>query len=148
MAFLYISKKHKDGVLKNIDHHNYFGLGNSDLDRIDLYTFAVALGYHRGLHTDLEGGKESFIREENVMRNNIRHAFTAIYFADHESKAKENVETIVDSNITFPLSDSYANAGFSIIQDYMSQYDNHGLCMKLLSEIDKMNEEYQSNRSL
>ncbi len=145
MAFLYISKNHKDGVLKNIDRQNYFGLGNSDLDRIDLYTFAVALGYHRGLHTDLEGGKESFIREENVMRNNIRHAFTAIYFADHETESRENVETLVDSNVTFSLSDSYANAGFSIIQEYMSQYDNHGLCMKLLSEIDKMYEEYQGD---
>lgn len=147
MAFLYISKNHKEGVVKNIDRQNYFGLDNSSLDRIDLYTFAVALGYHRGLHTDLEGGKESFIREENVMRNNIRHAFTAIYFADHEASIKANIEQLTDTNITFPLSDCYANTGFSILNDYMSQYDNHGLCMKLLAEIDQMNEEYQTQKN-
>ena len=142
LAFLNISKKNKDGVLKNIDNENYLGL--ADCERIDLYTFAAALGYKNGFATDMDGAKESLVREEVVKRNNLRHAYSAIFFAQQDNVQNE-IEKIVDSNSVFPLIDGYANNGFSIINDYMKSYDSHALAMKLISEMDAMYEQYKSD---
>lgn len=143
MAFLNISKKNKESVLKNIDRENYLGL--ADCERIDLYTFAAAVGYKRGIPTDMDGAKESLVREEVVLRNNIRHAYSAIYFADHQKNIQDEIEKIADTSSVFPLIDGYANNGFSIIKDYMEQYDSRSLALKLIADMDTMYEQYKSD---
>jgi len=143
IAFLNISKKNKDSILKNIDRENYLGLGFPDCERIDLYTFAAALGYKRGLATEMNGAKESLVREEVVLRNNIRHAYSAMYFADHQKNIQDEIETITDTSMVFPLIDGYANNGFSILNDYMSQYDSRTLALKLIADMDTMYEQYK-----
>lgn len=143
MAFLNISKKNKNGVLADIDRQNYFllGAGASGVSRINLYNFALALGYNRGLPTDLEA-KESFVREENVNHSNMRFMYSAVYFDAHEKKCIENIENIINTEEIFSLMDKYANTGFDILADYIKEHGDNALAYKLIPEMDEMNEEF------
>lgn len=136
MAFLNISIENKKSVLNQIDEQNYLGLGNSNCSRLELYSFMVALGYNSGYASDFDGSKDSLVREEYVKGNNITHAFSALYFCEN----KEHVEDIASTDKVFPLADKYANTGFSVIADYMKEYSQYSLTMKLMAEMDEMYE--------
>jgi hypothetical protein len=141
MAFLNISKKVKNGILADIDRQNYFllGSGASGVNRINLYNFALALGYNQGFPTDLDA-KESFVREENVNHSNLRFMYSAVYFEAHEKKCVDNIENIINTDEIFSLMDKYANAGFSILSDYIKEHGDNALAFKLIAEMDEMNE--------
>lgn len=134
MAFLNISVKNKNGILKQIDSQDYLGLG--ECSRLELYSFMVALGYNSGYASDFDGSKDSLVREEYVKDNNITHAFSALYFCEN----KEHVEDIASTDKVYPIADKYANTGFSVISDYMKEYSQHSLAMKLIQEMDEMYE--------
>lgn len=132
MAFLNISVKNKNSVLKQIDSQDYLGL--EECSRLELYSFMVALGYNSGYTSEFEGPKDSLVREEYVKDNNITHAFSALYFCEN----KEHIEDIANKDKVYPLADKYANTGFSVISDYMKEYSQHALAMKLMAEMDEM----------
>lgn len=140
MAFLNISTKNKKGVLSDIDRQNYFCLGNSSLARLGLYNFVLALGYNNGLPTDLDTPKESFVREEYI--NNNRYLYAAVYFSKHEQKCIENIESLTDKDNIHILMDKYANTGFSVLADYMKDFGEKALAMKLIAEMDEMNMQF------
>lgn len=137
MAFLNISNKNKNGILKKIDDERYLGL--DDCTRLELYSFMVALGFASGYPSDFDGAKESLVREEYTKNNNICHAFSAVYFNDN----KDKVEEIADTEKVFALADKYANTGFSVISDYINTHSQHSLAMKLLADMDEMYEQYK-----
>ena len=137
MAFLNISVKNKNGILRKIDDERYLGL--DDCTRLELYSFMVALGFVSGYPSDFDGPKDSLVREEYTKNNNICYAFSAIYFNDN----KEKVEDIADTDKVFALADKYANTGFSVMDEYMNSYSQNALAMKLLADMDTMYEQYK-----
>jgi hypothetical protein len=139
MAFLNISVKNKNGILRKIDAECYLGL--DDCTRLELYSFMVALGFASGYPSDFDGAKDSLVREEYTKNNNICYAFSALYFNEH----KDKVEEIADTDKVFALADKYANTGFSVMSDYINEYSQNALAMKLLSEMDEMYEEYKDS---
>lgn len=142
MAFLNISTKNKKGVLADIDRQDYFRLSNSSSSRLTLYNFAVALGYNNGLPSELDGPKESLIREEYVKDQPKRFIYSAAYFAAHETDCMNNLEKINSSDNVFPLADKYANTGFNVLSDYMKKYDDRALAIKLIADMDEMNAQF------
>lgn len=139
MAFLNISVKNKNGVLRKIEDEHYFGL--DECTRLDLFSFMVALGYNSGYPSDFDGAKDSLVREEYTKNNNVCHLYSAIYFHNN----KDKVEEVTDTDKVFALADKYANTGFSVIEDYMNECSPNALAMKLLAEMDKMYEEYKDS---
>ena len=139
MAFLNISVKNKNGILRKIDDERYLGL--DDCTRLELYSFMVALGFASGYPSDFDGAKDSLVREEYAKNNNICYAFSALYFNDNMDK----VEEIGDTEKVFGLADKYANTGFSVMSDYMNEYSQSALAMKLLAEMDAMYEDYKDS---
>ena len=137
MAFLNISVKNKNGILKKIDDERYLGL--DDCTRLELYSFMVALGFASGYASDFDGAKDSLVREEYTKNNNICYAFSAIYYNDN----KDKVDEITDVDKVFALADKYANTGFSVISDYMNEYSENSLAMKLIADMDSMYEQYK-----
>lgn len=139
MAFLNISVKNKNGILRKIDDERYFGL--DECTRLDLYSFMVALGFVSGYPSDFDGAKDSLVREEYTKNSNICYAFSALYFNDN----KDKVEEIADTDKVFALADKYANTGFSVITDYINEYSQNALAMKLLADMDSLYEEYKDS---
>lgn len=139
MAFLNISAKNKNGILKKIDEERYLGL--DDCTRLELYSFMVALGFSSGYPSDFDGSKESLVREEYTKNNNICYAFSALYFHDN----KDKVEEIADTEKVFALADKYANTGFSVMSDYIKEYSQNAFAMKLLADMDTMYEQYKDS---
>ena len=137
MAFLNISVKNKNGILRKIDEERYLGL--DDCTRLELYSFMVALGFASGYPSDFDGAKDSLVREEYTKNNNICYAFSALYYNDN----KDKVEEIADTEKVFALADKYANTGFSVMSDYINGYSQNALAMKLLSDMDNMYERYK-----
>ena len=84
MAFLNISVKNKNGILRKIDEEGYLGL--DDCTRLELYSFMVALGFVSGYPSDFDGAKDSLVREEYTKNNNICYVFSALYFNDNQDK--------------------------------------------------------------
>lgn len=139
MAFLNISSKNKNGILRKIDDERFLGL--DECTRLELYSFMVALGFERGYPSDFDGAKESLVREEYTKNNNICYAFSALYFNDN----KDKVEEIADSDKVFALADKYANTGFNVMLDYINEYSPNALAMKLLADMDAMYEQYKDS---
>ena len=139
MAFLNISVKNKNGILKKIDDEQYLGL--DECTRLDLYSFMVALGFERGYASDFDGAKDSLVREEYTKSNNMCYAFSAVYFNDN----KDKIEEIADTEKVFALADKYANTGFSVMADYMNDYSQNALAMKLLADLDAMYDQYKDS---
>lgn len=139
MAFLNISVKNKNNILRKIDEESYLGL--DECTRLELLGFMVALGFVSGYPSDFDGAKDSLVREEYTKNNNICYAFSALYFYDN----KEKVEEIADTDKVFALADKYANTGFSVISDYMKEYSPNALAMKLLADMDDMYEQYKDS---
>lgn len=139
MAFLNISVKHKNGILRKIDEEHYLGL--DECTRLELYSFMVALGFASGYPSDFDGAKDSLVREEYTKNNNICYAFSAIFFNDN----KDKVEEIADTDKVFALADKYANTGFSVISDYINEYSQNALAMKLLSKMDELYDQYRDS---
>lgn len=138
MAFLNISTKNKKGVLADVDRQDYFRLSNSTTTRLTLYNFAFALGYNNGLPSELDGPKESLIREEYVKEQPKRFLYSAAYFAVHKNECVDNLENIASSDNVFPLADKFANTGFSVLSDLMNKYDDKALALKLIADMDEM----------
>lgn len=145
MAFLNISKDNKE-LIEQIDRTNYFGLHNSGVERMDLYTFAVALGYNQGYPSDLRHAT-SLVREERAKEFTIRYAFSSLFFNDVISKGEGSVEDLTSSEKVFPLADRYANTGFSALADLMKDYSSEQLTYELLSLIDEANEVFKKDRA-
>ncbi len=141
MAFLNISSKNKNGILQKLDDERYFCLHQSACSRLDLFSFMVALGFESGYASDFTGSQESLVREEYAKTNNICYAFSALYFNEN----KEKVEEIADKDKVFSLADKYANTGFSVMSDFMKDFSSHALAMKLLTDIDKMYDQYKDS---
>lgn len=139
MAFLNISVKNKNGILRKIDEERYLSL--DECTRLELYSFMVALGFESGYASDFDGSKDSLVREEYTKNNNICHVFSAIYFNDN----KDKVEEIADTEKVFSLADKYANTGFSVMTDYIKEYSQNALAMKLLADMDTMYEQYKDS---
>ena len=139
MTFLNISSKNKNGILKKIDDEHYLGL--DDCTRLELYSFMVALGFASGYPSDFDGAKDSLVREEYTKNSNICYAFSALFYNDN----KDKVEEIANTEKVFALADKYANTGFSVMTDYINEYSQNALAMKLLTEMDVMYEKYKDS---
>ena len=139
MAFLNISVKNKNGILRKIDEEGYLGL--DDCTRLELYSFMVALGFVSGYPSDFDGAKDSLVREEYTKNNNICYVFSALYFNDNQDK----VDEIADTDKVFALADKYANTGFSVMSDYINEYSQKALTMKLLADMDVMYDQYKDS---
>ena len=139
MAFLNISVKNKNGILKKIDEERYLGL--DDCTRLELYSFMVALGFASGYPSDFDGAKDSLVREEYTKNSNVCYAFSALYYNDN----KDKVEEIADTDKVFALADKYANTGFSVMTDYINKFSQNALSMKLLADMDNMYEQYKDS---
>lgn len=137
MAFLNISIKNKNGILRKIDEERYLGL--DDCTRLELYSFMVALGFANGYPSDFDGSKESLVREEYTRNSNLCYAFSALYFNEN----KDKVEEIADTDKVFALVDKYANTGFNVMSDYINEYSQNALAMKLLNDMDTRYEQYK-----
>lgn len=146
MAFINITASNNKGIVKNIDRTEYFRLGKSHIARLDLYNFAMALGYQQGYPTELSEKKESFVREEYVEKNNCRYIYGSLYFSEHVNKGhKEDLENLTSTECTFSLADEYANTGFSVLSDYMKNKSEETLMWELLRETDEMYEQYEKD---
>ena len=144
MAFLNISTKIKKETLKNLDRTDYFHLSNSGTSRLELYNFALALGYKRGYPSDLADAKESLIREEYV--NNSQFLYSSLYYSEFINKGhKDQLDDLIYTEKTFLLADRYANTGFDIIKDFINSESEQTLVFKLIQEMDEMNQVFLSD---
>lgn len=53
--------------------------------------------------------------------------------------------TFSDTDKVFALADKYANTGFSVMSDYINEYSQNTLAMKLLADMDNMYEQYKDS---
>lgn len=140
MTFLNVAVNlKKSGVIKTIDRTDYFKLANPGTSRPDLYNFALALGFSRGYPTEIEGAKESFVREEYV--NNARYIYSSIYFSEYVNQGhKDEVDNLIYAENTFALADQFANTGFSVLKDLVENEPEETLTYKLIQEMDEIYE--------
>ena len=52
---------------------------------------------------------------------------------------------LLDNNRFFSLADKYANTGFSVMADYINEYSQNALVMKLLADMDELFELYKDS---
>lgn len=120
-------------IIAEIDNNNLLGLNKSNVTRAKLFMFAMSLGIETNIVTPLkniyQGG---FIRSESIdpQANALLHAFYLSTF----SNPYEEIDMITNKQNAFKLAEEYANTGFKIMEDYLTQNEEH-LILSLLEEI-------------
>lgn len=135
MAFLNIVKTQNKNIVKAIDIQDYMKLGKPT-SRLDLFDFAVALAARYGAPdiNNLITNKESFIRDEYIGKE--RYMLASIYFDEHVKQNPQDIDSVIDDNVTFPVAEVYAEEGFNILKDFMQSKGEMLLTHELLQEMD------------
>lgn len=144
---LSIDKRINDAVVPEIDKTKLLGLDKSNVDRIELFLFAMAIGVKQGLRTPLLAS-HGFILESSILSNDI--AMSEIYSVMvNEMRKRNEEEKIGDKDEAFLVAQEYANTGFQVISEWLSNLkkkDSEAIMWDLLEEMDtKYSELFQEN---
>jgi hypothetical protein len=144
---LSIDKRINDAVVPEIDKTKLLGLDKSNVDRIELFLFAMAIGVKQGLRTPLLAS-HGFILESSILSNDI--AMSEIYSVMvNEMRKRNEEEKIGDKDEAFLVAQEYANTGFQVISEWLSNLkkkDSEAIMWDLLEEMDtKYTELFQEN---
>lgn len=135
--FLNISKELKDSVVQAIDDEHYMELQSSSTSRLELYSYALALGKNNP--TNMQK-KDSFIRNEYLSKS-VEAIALLVAVAYAHRKDFENLEDILDTKKIGQLSDACANTGFQIIGgDMKENYNGDNGYLKMISDLDDLYE--------
>lgn len=135
-----ISAANVDGIVKDLDRTKYFCLNGSDTARRDLFNFALALGYKRGVEPDpITSKKETFVRTEYL--NNTYYLMSSIYFKEIISDDLSTIDDIVNEDKVYKLAEEYANTGFDILRNHFNTDNDEQLSYILLAQMDELFED-------
>lgn len=134
---LSIDKRINDAIIPEIDKTKLLGLDKSNVDRIELFLFAMAIGVKQGLRTPLLAS-HGFILESSILSNDI--AMSEIYSVMvREMRKRNEEEKIGDKDEAFLVAQEYANTGFQVISEWLSNLkkkDSEAIMWDLLEEMD------------
>ena len=140
---LSIDKKVNDAVIPENDKSWLIGLDNSTVDRIELFLFAMSLGVKQGFRTPLIAS-HGFILERSILSNDI--AMSEIYsLMVNEMRKTNEEEKIGNKDEAFIVAQEYANTGFQIMSEWISNLkkkDSEAIMWDLLEEMDTKYDEY------
>jgi len=139
---LSIDKKINDVTIPIIDKTKLLGLDKSSVDRIELFLFAMALGVKAGKQTPLSS-LHGFILESSILSNAGAMSIIDSLLVDEMRKRNEE-EKISDKDEAFAIAQVYANTGFNIINDWLSnikKQDEESILWNLIDELDTKYEE-------
>lgn len=137
--FLNISKELKDSVIQAIDDEHYMELQSSSTPRLDLYSYALALGKN---HPSELQKKDSFVRNEYLAKN-VEAIAMLVAVAYAHKKEYESIEDVLDEKKIGQLADACANTGFKIIDgDMKENYNGDNGYLKMISDLDDLYKEY------
>jgi len=127
-----ITKKAKT-VVDTIDKNKYLSLDSPSTTRSELFIFAVALGIDT-VPTKLEniypGG---FIRKSSI--DDMTKALIYAFFISRLPNV-DMLDTIDNKERVYSTAQEYANTGFEILDDYISNKKDYELIWDLLEELD------------
>jgi len=137
----YVSNHVADEVVVEIDDKKYLGLGPAPgTPRIELYTYAMALGVASGERpSNLKGGKDF------IQMSSARGLYESIIAGTYLSSLVEtgDIEAITDVDSMINNSDAYANAGFEIIEQKMEVHKGSREDV-IWQELGALDEKYQA----
>ena len=135
---LSIDKKVNDTVIQTIEKKRFLRLDKSNIDRIDLFLFALAVGVQKGQRTPLES-THGFVLESAFAKNG--GPMSGIYSLNVQEMIKCNEEEkISDKDTAYKIAQEYANTGFREIGKWL-QEDEETRLYALLAEMDEKYEE-------
>lgn len=130
---LNISKNAKE-IIDHIDDSNYFGLGDKDINRSELFLFAMALGKDT-IPTQLENTYPGGLVLEKSIDSTTLSCMYALMIAELKDS---DIDGITNKGVVFKKAQEYANTGFENLDDYMKTKKNQeDLAWELLAELDE-----------
>ena len=134
-----ISKVHNEKLVNEcIDAKNYMQLGVGSCARKELFFFAAALGYAKGVPVPFNTARESFARTEGFDFS-TPFLYGALFYDNKVRNKEAEIEEIVDEDKVYGLIEQYANKGFEIIQGELDHSTPDISFMNdLLGELDEM----------
>lgn len=138
-----IGHKYFTELVPSLDEDNYFMLSKPNCPRLELFDFALALGYYQNYTSQLDG-RETFIRTEYL--GNARYLYDSVYFNDHLKDDQQNIDDIVDSEKVFKNAEVYANTGFSVIKDKMKEVQADTWMYELIDEMDDLYNQFEADQ--
>ncbi|MDP4152571.1 MAG: hypothetical protein Q8865_03895 [Bacillota bacterium] len=139
---LSIDKKINDITIPIIDKTKFLGLDKSSVDRIELFLFAMALGVKVEKKTPISS-LHGFILESSILNNEGAMSIIYSLLVDEMRKRNEE-EKISDKDEAFAIAQAYANTGFNIINNWLSnikKQDEESILWNLIDEMDTKYEE-------
>ena len=134
-----IDKRMQDDVVSPIDECDYMLLSKSTVPHGELYLYAMALGWDKGMNPEIDKPSSGgFIRSESFSPK-LTTLINAIHYA---VVGFESPDSLRDHKAAFKLAEQYANGGFHLLEGELSgKADTEVTANDLIAE---MNEKWQS----
>lgn len=125
-------------VIAKIDSSHFLSLDNDSCDRTDLFMFALALGLEEKKRTPLDS-THGLILESTFGRSHI--AMSEVYALMIDSLiGTEEEDHMDDKDLAYTIAQEYANTGFGIIAEWLTDTseDNEEIIIhELISKMSK-----------
>ena len=117
---------------------------HSSGERADYFLLAMALGVEKGVRTPL-GPKEGFILEQSARNKDLFFSFVqSVALQELVSQGRE--KEITNTDLVFQIAEEYANTGFAILQEQLSDLKNYNeetFVYSMIGRLDKKMETIQ-----
>lgn len=123
-----------------LDAEGYFGLGQgygraNSISRSQLFTYAMALGYEAQELTPLEKQYQGGFIQDSAFDGRMMALICGEYLC---SIGEEGLDQMTNKQAMYKLAEQYANTGFMIIANQMTEKSEEDLLFDTLMELDDM----------
>lgn len=143
-SVLYISSEAKE-IINQIDENNYLGLSNSEISRLELFTFAMALGMDVDIKKDISK-KESLIRASYLEGQDEEALLLSLFINNIDDK--NNLEDCIKKDKIYDLAQKYANQGFDIINSMMCTKPDSIKVLEMIKDLDERYREIIDSKNI
>ena len=128
----------EDSVVTLLDEKKLLRLDKSNADRMELFLFAMALGYAQGVRTPSKAS-HGFILETSATSYKGGSGISQIYSVFiNELIQNAEEDKIGDKDYAYRIAEEYANTGFLTIKKWINgKEDPEGLMWSLIAEMDE-----------
>lgn len=138
---IYMDGKLYSGLLQRLDASNYFSLGEPGCARLELFAFALALGFAKQKRSSLNGSKNSLFRAQYLKEE--KQLMDSLFFQQAIADSKGKIDALADKKEVFGMAEEFANTGFHILQEYLDNEADESLLADCVEDMNKIYEDFR-----
>lgn len=134
---LFVSKD-VEKFIENIESKKYLDLDKSTTSRMELFLFAMSLGFETSAPTSITPVAPGGYVLDQAIKSKDKSLMHALYIYSMDDE--QSIDLAADKSIVYPMAQEYANTGFQIIEGYMNTKSESSVFWEIIKELDEQYE--------